>query len=105
LGFVKKTDMPAGGGRWLTIVSPDEPEGTELSLEPMGLAFMRTYQKALYEAGIPWTSFLVTDVSKQYEHLTRLGVAFRAKPTNAGPTTVAVLDDTCGNLIQIFQPR
>jgi RNA polymerase sigma factor (sigma-70 family) len=103
LGFVKKRDLPTGQSRWLTVVSPDEPEGTELLLEPMGFAPARTYQKALFDAGIPLTSFLVADVEKQYERLTRLGVAFPTKPTKAGPTIMAVLNDTCGNLIQIFQ--
>jgi catechol 2,3-dioxygenase-like lactoylglutathione lyase family enzyme len=105
LGFVKKTDEPVGGGgRWLTVVSPDEPDGTELLLEPIGFAFARRYQKELREAGLPFTSFIVANVEETHERLTRLGVVFRTPPTKSGPTTIAVLDDTCGNWIQIFQP-
>ena len=103
LGFVKKQDMPAGGGRWLTVVSPDEPEGTEVSLEPIPFAAVRSYQKALFEAGIPLTSFAAADVQKEYERLTRLGVVFRIKPTKTGPASIVVFEDTCGNLAQIFQ--
>jgi RNA polymerase sigma factor (sigma-70 family) len=105
LGFVKKQDEPVeGGGRWLTVVSPDEPNGTELLLEPMGLAAARPYQRALFDAGMPWTAFQFADVEKQHERLTKLGVAFRTPPTRSGPATIAVLDDTCGNWIQLFQP-
>lgn len=104
LGFVKKTDLPAGGGRWLTVVSSEEPEGMELVLEPMGFAFSRTYQEALFAAGIPLTSFLVADVAKEHERLAKLGVVFRTKPAQTGPTRTAVFDDTCGNLLQIVQP-
>ena len=104
LGFIKKTDVPAGGGRWLTVVSPDDPDGTELALEPTGFASARTYQEALHAAGIPWTSFLVADVQKQYELLIARGVKFITKPTKSGPDTVGVFDDTCGNLIRIIQP-
>jgi catechol 2,3-dioxygenase-like lactoylglutathione lyase family enzyme len=104
LGFVKKEDMPAGGGRWLTVVSPDEPAGTELLLEPIGFAAARVYQKALFDAGIPWTSFGVANTEREYERLKNLGVVFRSKPAKAGSNTVAVFDDTCGNLIQLFQP-
>ena len=87
----------------MTVVSPDEPDGTELVLEPIGFAFARTYQKALFEAGIPWTSLASGDVEKEHARLTRLGVVFRMKPTKMGPTSVAVFEDTCGNLLQIFQ--
>lgn len=104
LGFVIKRDQPTGGARWLTVVSPDEPDGTELLLEPMGFPPARTYQKALYDAGIPLTAFQVDDLQKDYERMTRLGAVFSMKPTKAGPTTVAVFDDTCGNRIQLFQP-
>ena len=104
LGFVISKDIPVGGGRWITVVSPDEPEGTELVLEPTGFASARTYQKELHDAGLPWTSFLVADVAKEYERLKKPGVTFSTTPTKAGPTTIAVLDDTCGNLIQLFQP-
>lgn len=103
LGFVKKEDVPAGGARWLTVVSPDEPDGTELVLEPAGFEFARTYQKALFDAGLPWTTLASPDVEKEHARLTRLGVVFRMKPRKKGPTSVAVFDDTCGNLVQIFQ--
>ena len=104
LGFTTKTDVPAGGSRWITVVSPDEPDGTELLLEPMGFRPAGVYQKALFAAGIPWTSFQVANVQAEYERLTKLGVAFPTKPKSSGPTTIAVFEDTCGNLIQISQP-
>lgn len=103
LGFVKKRDMPAGKYRWLTVISPEGPADVELLLEPNEFPPARAYQKALFEARIPATSFAVDDVQKTYETMIRLGVVFRAKPAKQGETTVAVFDDTCGNLIQIFQ--
>jgi predicted enzyme related to lactoylglutathione lyase len=103
LGFVKKRDMPAGEARWLTVVSPKELDGPELLLEPMDFPPARTFQQALYKAGIPLTAFAVEDVQKEYGRLTKLGVVFSGKPAKMGPTTMAVFDDTCGNLIQIFQ--
>jgi predicted enzyme related to lactoylglutathione lyase len=103
LGFVKKHDETAGGGRWLTLVSGQEPEGPELLLEPMGFAPAKVFQEALYKAGIPWTGFAVENTQKEYERLKKLGVAFTMEPTQMGPTTIAVFDDTCGNLIQLFQ--
>lgn len=104
LGFVKKQDVPMGGGtRWLTVVSPEQPDGPELLLEPMGFAPARTFQKALFDAGIPWTSFAVADVEATYQRLLKLGVVFRTKPAKMGPVTFARLEDTCGNLIQITQ--
>jgi len=103
LGFQKKRDFPAGDGRWVTVVSPEEPDGTELLLEPMGFAPARVFQAALLKAGIPLTSFQVEDVARQYDRMNRLGVVFAQKPTKAGPTTIAMLEDTCGNLLQIFQ--
>jgi catechol 2,3-dioxygenase-like lactoylglutathione lyase family enzyme len=105
LGFVKKIDVPTGepgGARWLTVVSPEEPDGTELLLEPMGFPPARTYQKALFDAGIPLIAFAVGDIQKQFERLKNLGVKFSTEPTAAGPTAIAVFDDTCGNRIQIF---
>ncbi len=104
LGFIKKQDFPAGGARWLTVVSPDAPDGTELVLEPAGFDFARTYQKALHDAGIPLTAFAVDDIDKEYERLTASGVAFKGKPDKpeAGPA-MAVFDDTCGNYIMIYQ--
>lgn len=103
LGFVKKHDVPVGKDRWLTVVSPEAPEEVELLLEPMGFGPARTYQQALFEAGIPLTAFAVEDVQKEYERLEALGVEFKTKPAAMGPTTLAVLNDTCGNLIQIYQ--
>jgi catechol 2,3-dioxygenase-like lactoylglutathione lyase family enzyme len=105
LGFVKKTDVPLGEASWLTVVSPDGHDDVELLLEPMGFAPARTYQAALYEAGIPATMFAVDDITKEHARLERLGVQFRNKPTEAGPVIVATFDDTCGNLIQIVQKK
>ena len=103
LGFVKKRDIPIGKDRWLTVVSPSEPAGVELVLEPNGFPPAKTYQKALLEAGIPAAAFGVDDVQRTYEALTKMGVAFRTKPTKSDNAIIAVFDDTCGNLIQIFQ--
>jgi catechol 2,3-dioxygenase-like lactoylglutathione lyase family enzyme len=104
LGFVKKTDIPIKGkDRWLTVVSPEGPGDVELLLEPMGFDPAKTYQKALFDAGIPLTSFGVDDIEKEHARLEKLGARFKTKPTKMGPVTVAVLDDTCGNLIQIVQ--
>jgi catechol 2,3-dioxygenase-like lactoylglutathione lyase family enzyme len=101
LGFVKKTEVPLGDHRWLTVVSPDEPDGVELVLEPDEHPAARPFKQALVEDGIPFTSFAVDDVHKEYERLLGLGVRFTQQPTQMGPVTTAVLDDTCGNLIQI----
>jgi catechol 2,3-dioxygenase-like lactoylglutathione lyase family enzyme len=103
LGFVKKNDIPMGEARWLTVVSPEGPDDVELLLEPMGFPPAKTYQKALFEAGIPSTSFAVEDVQKEYERMQKLGVVFKTAPTKMGPVTIAVFEDTCGNLIQIAQ--
>jgi predicted enzyme related to lactoylglutathione lyase len=103
LGFVKKNDIPLGEDRWLTVVSPEGPDDVELLLEPMGFPPARTYQKALFEAGIPLTSFAVDDIQKEYERMKKLGVVFKTAPTKMGPVTVAVFEDTCGNLIQMAQ--
>jgi len=103
LGFVKKTDIPMGGPRWLTVVSPEQPDGPELLLEPMGFAPAKTYQKALFDAGIPLTSFAVADIESTYQKLKKQGVVFRGAPAKMGPVTTAVFEDTCGNLIQIAQ--
>jgi predicted enzyme related to lactoylglutathione lyase len=103
LGFIKKTELPAGEFRWLTVVSPEGPADVELSLEPNVFPAAKVYQKALFEAGIPWTSFAVEDCQKEYERLTKLGVVFRSKPTQAGPVIIAILEDTCGNLLQLHQ--
>jgi predicted enzyme related to lactoylglutathione lyase len=103
LGFVKKTDIPAGGARWLTVVSPEAPDGVELCLEPLGFPPARVFQAALREAGIPWTSFSVRDVKREHERLEKLGAEFTMPPTSMGPVVVAVFNDTCGNLIQIAE--
>jgi catechol 2,3-dioxygenase-like lactoylglutathione lyase family enzyme len=103
LGFVKKTDFPLGEFRWLTVVSPAAPDGVQLVLEPDAHPAAKVYKKALVADGIPATSFGVEDVQAEYERMTKLGVVFRTRPMKAGPTTVAVLDDTCGNLIQLHQ--
>ncbi|CAM5257172.1 Catechol 2,3-dioxygenase-like lactoylglutathione lyase family enzyme OS=Streptomyces griseomycini OX=66895 GN=FHS37_003179 PE=4 SV=1 [Streptomyces griseomycini] len=101
LGFVKKHDVPVGEkDRWLTVVSPDEPDGTELLLEPAGHPAVKTYRDALVQDGIPLAQFAVDDV-RQYERLRGLGVRFVQEPLETGPVTTAVFDDTCGNLIQI----
>jgi catechol 2,3-dioxygenase-like lactoylglutathione lyase family enzyme len=101
LGFVKKTDLPAGEHRWLTVVSPEAPDGVELLLEPNDHPAARAYQEALVADGLPATSFAVDDVHAEYQRLTAAGVTFVQPPTEMGPVTTAVLDDTCGNLIQI----
>ena len=103
LGFIKKTEVPVGEHKWLTVVSPVEQAGVELLLEPMAFEPARVYQQALKEAGIPCTSFSVDNVDAEYQRLTDLGVEFSMAPTEAGPVKIAVLDDTCGNLIQIMQ--
>ena len=105
LGFVKKHDMPLGGGaRWITVVSAEEPEGTELLLEPNAdYPAMKALKEALVKDGIPFTAFQVDDIQKEYDRLRQLGVTFTMEPTNMGPVSAAVLDDTCGNLIQLYQ--
>jgi catechol 2,3-dioxygenase-like lactoylglutathione lyase family enzyme len=105
LGFVKKRDIPLGGGaRWITVVSPEDPDGVELLLEPnAGYPAMKALKEDLVRDGIPYTAFQVDDVQREYDRLRQLGVEFAMEPTNAGMTTAAVLHDTCGNLIQIYQ--
>lgn len=105
LGFVKKQDMPLGeGARWITVVSSDEPNGTELLLEPNAeYPEMKALKAALVRDGIPFTAFQVDNIHSEYERLRQLGVSFTMEPTNIGAATVAVLDDTCGNLIQIYE--
>jgi catechol 2,3-dioxygenase-like lactoylglutathione lyase family enzyme len=103
LAFVKKIEMPMGEFKWLTVVSPDEPDGTQLLLEPDAHPAAKPFKKALFDDGIPATSFAVDDIQKEYERMSRLGVVFSMKPTKTGPVTVAVFDDTCGNRIQIVQ--
>ncbi|HEV8281462.1 MAG TPA: VOC family protein [Candidatus Limnocylindrales bacterium] len=102
LGFVKKADVPMGGdARWLTVVSPEDPDGTELLLEPDSHPAAGPFKAALVEDGIPATSFGVDDVQAEFSRLKGLGVQFTQPPTEMGPVTTAVFDDTCGNLIQI----
>jgi DNA-binding transcriptional ArsR family regulator len=101
LGFVKKTEIPLGEARWLTVVSPDDPNGTELVLEPDGHPAVKPYKEALVRDGIPVTSFAVDDVHNEFERLREHGVQFTQEPVEMGPVTTAVFDDTCGNLIQI----
>lgn len=105
LGFVKKHDIPMGeGARWLTVVSPEDPDGTELLLEPNSeYPAMKALKESLVRDGIPFNAFEVKDVHAEYQRLKALGVEFTMEPTNTGMTTLATLDDTCGNLIQIFQ--
>ena len=102
LGFIKKTDIPDIG--WLTVVSPRSPE-VELLLEPAASRPAQVYRKALIEAGTPWTAFAVDDLQQEYERMKGLGVSFRTKPTAMGNATIAVFDDTCGNLIQLYQTK
>jgi catechol 2,3-dioxygenase-like lactoylglutathione lyase family enzyme len=101
LGFVKKTDVPVGDAKWLTVVSPEAPNGVELLLEPDSHPAARPFKDALVADGIPFTSFAVDDVQAEYERLKGLGVNFVQEPSEMGPVTTAVFDDTCGNLIQI----
>ena len=104
LGFVKKTEIPLGDGmRWLTVVSPSAPDGTELLLEPDGHPAVGPFKRALVEDGIPFASFAVDDVRGEYERLHAAGVVFTQPPVAMGPVTTAVLEDTCGNLIQLAQ--
>jgi catechol 2,3-dioxygenase-like lactoylglutathione lyase family enzyme len=101
LGFVKKTDLPAGEHRWLTVVSPEAPDGPELLLEPDAHPAAKPFKDALVADGMPYTSFAVDDVRAEFDRLRGLGVRFTQEPVEMGPVTTAVLDDTCGNLIQI----
>ena len=103
LGFIKKTEIPLGDHKWLTVVSPQEQAGVELLLEPMAFEPAKVYQKALKDAGIPWTSFAVDDLKKEYERLSSLNVKFSVTPKDVGAVMIAVLDDTCGNNIQLAQ--
>ncbi len=104
LGFEKMADIPMGEYRWLTVTSPDGVAGVELVLEPMGFEPAREYQKALFNAGIPATAFISTDIQAEYQRLKELGVRFRGEPKSMGPITAVLFEDTCGNLIQLVQP-
>ena len=103
LGFVKKNDVTNGEYRWLTVVSPDNQDGIELILEKNDNPAAKTYQQAMFEQGTPATMFGVTDIQAQYKRLKAKGVSFTMEPTDIGPATIAIFDDTCGNLIQISQ--
>jgi len=105
LGFVKKHDIPMGHARWLTVVSPNDPDGVELVLEPDGHPAAAPFKQALVNDGIPFTSFAVEDVHAEHERLRSLGVTFTQPPVEMGPVTIAVFDDTCGNLIQIAKKK
>ena len=107
LGFVKKRDIPMGhGARFLTVVSPEDPDGTELMLEPNGEhPATKVYKQALYSEGIPQTAFEVEDCQAEYKRLVDLGVEFRSEPVDAGDAVMATLDDTCGNLIMIYEEK
>ena len=104
LGFAVKTDIPMGQFRWLTVVSPEGAKGVELVLEPMGFPPAHAYQKALYDAGIPATAFITDDIAGEFTRLTEAGVVFRGEPSDMGPITGVLFEDTCGNLINLVQP-
>ncbi len=104
LGFIKVVDVPVGEHRWLTVASPDGPDGVELLLEPMAFPPARDYQRALYTAGIPATAFVTSDIQGEFERLTSAGVVFRGLPVDMGTVTAVAFEDTCGNLIQLVQP-
>ena len=103
LGFIKKTEIPMGEHKWLTVVSKEEQDGCELVLEPLGFEPAKVYQKELFAAGIPATAFQVDDIQKEYDRLLGLDVKFSMPPTQMGTVTLAVFDDTCGNNLQIYQ--
>lgn len=105
LGFVKKTDVPLGEYRWLTVVSPDQPDGVELLLEPDAHPAAKAFKEALASDGIPLTQFAVDDIAAEHDRLKQLGVVFTQEPADMGAVITAVFDDTCGNLIQIAQPK
>ena len=104
LGFVKDKDIPMGPFRWLTVNSPEGAQGVELVLEPMSFAPAQTYQKALFDAGIPATAFLTNDIQVEFARLKERGVKFRGEPKSMGPIISVVFEDTCGNLINLVQP-
>lgn len=103
LGFAKKVDLPAGEYRWLTVVSPEDPDGAQLVLEPNVNPAAATYQRALFASGIPITSFAVDDIEEQHQRLEALGVVFTSEPADMGGVSVAIFEDSCGNLIQLHQ--
>jgi catechol 2,3-dioxygenase-like lactoylglutathione lyase family enzyme len=103
-GFVKKHEIPVGEYKWLTVVSPEGPGDLELSLEPNANPAGKTFQEAIFKQGIPIAAFEVDDIEKEFKRLKGLGVAFTQEPTPMGPVTIAVCSDTCGNLVQLYQP-
>ncbi len=104
LGFVKDKDIPMGPCRWLTVNSPEGAQGVELVLEPMSFPPAQTYQKALFDAGIPATAFLTEDIQAEFARLKERGVKFRGEPKSMGPIISVVFEDSCGNLINLVQP-
>jgi predicted enzyme related to lactoylglutathione lyase len=105
IGFEKKNDIPMGEFRWLTVTSPEGAAGVELVLEPMAFPPARAYQKALFDAGIPATAFLTKDIDAEFRRLKARGVVFRGEPATMGPITAVLFEDTCGNLINLVQPK
>jgi predicted enzyme related to lactoylglutathione lyase len=103
LGFIKKEDMPVGEFKWLTVVSPEGPDDIELLLEPNENPAAKTYQQAIFDQGIPAAAFAVDDIHQEYERLKERGVEFTMEPTESGPVILAIFNDTCGNLIQLYQ--
>jgi glyoxylase I family protein len=104
LGFRKKHEIPVGEFKWLTVVSPEGPDDVELSLEPNANPAGKAFQEAMFTQGIPLAAFEVSDLQSEYARLVKHGVAFTREPTRTGPVTIAILSDTCGNLIQLYQP-
>jgi catechol 2,3-dioxygenase-like lactoylglutathione lyase family enzyme len=104
LGFVKSKDIPMGTFRWLTVTAPEGADGVELVLDPLGFPPARTFQQALYDAGVPATAFMTHDIAAEYHRLKDLGVNFRSEPRSFGPILSALFEDTCGNLINLVQP-
>jgi catechol 2,3-dioxygenase-like lactoylglutathione lyase family enzyme len=104
LGFRKKHDIPVGEYRWITVTSPEGPDDVELALEPNANPAGKAFQEAMFTQGIPITAFEVADIANEFARLTARGVAFIRQPTQAGPVTIAIFADTCGNLIQLYQP-
>jgi catechol 2,3-dioxygenase-like lactoylglutathione lyase family enzyme len=104
LGFRKKHDIPVGEYRWITVTSPEGPDDLELALEPNANPAGKTFQEAMFSQGIPLAAFEVADITGEFTRLTTKGVAFTRQPTEAGAVTIAVFADTCGNLIQLYQP-
>jgi glyoxylase I family protein len=104
LGFRKKHEIPVGEFKWLTVVSPEGPDDLELSLEPNANPAAKAFQQAMFAQGIPLAAFEVSDIHGEYARLLKDGVAFTCEPTRTGPVTIAIMSDTCGNLIQLYQP-